>query len=97
MKARSFALGAALVALVSLPVLGCEDDHDHDHDSGEHAHGEMPESCEAFHDDCVKVMKNNAKAAECDEFSHGAGRTEVECAAKKDECVIACTGGDAGG
>lgn len=51
----------------------------------------MPASCEAFHDDCVKVMQSNEKARECDEFSHAEGRTEEECAAKKGECVAACT------
>jgi len=79
----ALACGAATAA--------CSDDHDHDHGS-EHDEHALPPSCEAFHDDCVKVMQSNAKAAECDEFSHGEGRTEEECAAKKAECVAACTG-----
>jgi hypothetical protein len=96
-KARSFVRLFILGVAVAAPLTACDDDHDHDHDdgaAGEHGHDEMPASCEAFHDDCVRVMQTNAKAAECDEFSHGEGRTEEECATKKDECVAACA--DAG-
>jgi hypothetical protein len=86
-------LRAALFAVLSplvIVAVACSDDHDHDDD-------EFPPSCEAFHEDCVRAMRNNPAAAECDEFIHAEGRTEAECAAKKDECVAICTGGtDAG-
>jgi len=85
-KGRSFTVG--FLGFVLVAVGACSDDHDHDHDhDGE---GAFPPSCEAFHDACVKVMQSNAKAKECDDFAHAEGRTEAECAAKKDECVAAC-------
>lgn len=83
-------LTCALVALLMATAAGCSDDHDHDHEDGD-GHGEMPPSCEAFHEACVRAMASSAAAAACDEFTHGEGRTEEECAAKKDECVAACT------
>lgn len=92
MKAGSLSVGLLALGLLGGPLYACSDDHDHEHEGGEHEHHhDMPPSCEAFHDDCVKVMKSNDKARECDEFSHAEGRTEEECAAKKDECVAACT------
>ena len=89
MKVASLKFGLLVLGLLVGPLYACSDDHDHDHD-GDHAH-EMPPSCEAFHEACVRVMQSNDKARECDDFSHGEGRTEQECAAKKDECVAACT------
>lgn len=92
MKAGSLTVGLLILGLLGAPLYACADDHDHDHDhrGEEHSHDEAPPSCEAFHEDCVKAMKSNAKAAECDEFVHAEGRTEEQCAAKKDECVAAC-------
>jgi hypothetical protein len=55
----------------------------------------MPASCEAFHDDCVKLVKTSPKAKECDDLSHQEGVTEAQCAAKKNECVQACKPGGA--
>jgi hypothetical protein len=90
MNARSAAL-AVLFPLVVVTA-ACSDDHDHDH-----ADDAMPPSCEAFHEACVRASKSNPAAAECDDFTHGAGRTEAECAAKKDECTATCSGSaDAG-
>ncbi len=90
---------AALVGLTlgASSLVACEDDHDHDHD--DHGGEAMPASCEAFHDLCVRASRTNPAAAECDEFTHGEGRTEAECAARKDSCLATCGGGgaDAGG
>ncbi|MBX3259510.1 MAG: hypothetical protein KIS78_16750 [Labilithrix sp.] len=93
MKARSLSVGLLVLGLLGGPLYACSDDHDHEHEGeDEHGHEEsIPPSCEAFHEDCVRVMQSNAKAKECDDFAHGEGRTEEECAAKKDECVAACT------
>jgi hypothetical protein len=74
------------LGLLGAPLYACSDDHDHDHDGDE----KFPPSCEAFHEACVKVMQSRPKAKECDDFIHAAGRTEAECATKKDECVAAC-------
>ncbi|MBX3203311.1 MAG: hypothetical protein KF850_04065 [Labilithrix sp.] len=90
MKVRSLSVGLLALGLLVGPLYACSDDHDHEGEEHDHHH-EMPASCEAFHDDCVKVMQSNEKARECDEFSHAEGRTEEECAAKKGECVAACT------
>lgn len=89
MKAGSLTLGLLVLGLLTGPLACSDDDHDHG-DDAEHEHEEIPASCEEFHDDCVKISETNAKAKECDEFSHAEGRTEAECAAKKDECIAAC-------
>lgn len=95
MKTRSFVVGALVALFAAVPLLACDDDHDHDHDGHRHDEGALPESCEAFHEICVRAMKDQPGAAECDEFTHVEGRTETECAAKKDECLAICTGADA--
>jgi hypothetical protein len=80
------ARAAVLFVLCPLVVVAaCSDDHDHADDA-------MPPSCEAFHEACVRASRSNPAAAECDDFTHGAGRTEAECAAKKDECTAICSG-----
>ncbi|MBX3232590.1 MAG: hypothetical protein KF837_35010 [Labilithrix sp.] len=91
MKSSLLSIAAFVVVLAaSGAVTACSDD-DHDHDDHDHdAHGSTPESCEAFHDACAAKSSSNPKAKECDDFVHVAGRTEADCAAKKDECVAAC-------
>lgn len=89
MKARSLVVGLIALGLLAAPLYACSDD-DHDHDHEGHSDENLPASCEAFHEKCVALSETNTKAKECDDFVHVEGRTEAECAAKKDECVAAC-------
>ena len=85
---KRIAIGLSIAAALFLAI-ACSEDHDHEGE--DHDHGEMPASCEAFHDACVKAESLGGLAAECHDLTHKEGLTESECAAKKNECTAACT------